>query len=87
MFRVIGSKIVKNSILNCGLGAPRNYVHRVGRTARAGRKGTSITMMSPYDTERVLAIEKIVNSKMSEFPLEEDKIVAILTRLYHNHPL
>ena len=35
-------------------GAPRNYVHRVGRTARAGRAGLSITMVSPYDTERVL---------------------------------
>merc|ERR1711962_1048824 len=62
-------------------GAPRNYVHRVGRTARAGRKGMSITMMSPYDTERVLAIEKIVNSKMSEYPLEEEKIIAILTQV------
>jgi len=61
-------------------GAPRNYVHRVGRTARAGRKGLSITMVSPYDTERVLAIEKIINSKMTEFELEEEKIIKILAR-------
>jgi len=62
-------------------GAPRNYVHRVGRTARAGRKGLSITMVSPYDTERVLAIEKIINSKMTEFELEEEKIIKILTQV------
>jgi len=62
-------------------GAPRNYVHRVGRTARAGRAGLSITMVSPYDTERVLAIEKMVNSKMSEFELEEEKIIKILTQV------
>lgn len=61
-------------------GAPRNYVHRVGRTARAGKKGTSITMMSPYDTERVKEIEKMVDCKMTEYPLEEDKIVKILVR-------
>lgn len=62
-------------------GAPKNYVHRVGRTARAGKKGTSITMMSPYDTERVKEIEKMVDCKMTEYPLEEDKIVKILTQV------
>merc|ERR1712168_1721750 len=50
-------------------------------TARAGRKGLSITMVSPYDTERVLAIEKIINSKMTEFELEEEKIIKILTQV------
>ena len=64
------------------LGAPRNYVHRVGRTARAGRKGLSITMVSPYDTQRVIAIEKLVNSTLTEFPLEEDKIIKILVRKF-----
>jgi len=62
-------------------GAPRNYVHRVGRTARAGRAGLSITMVSPYDTERVLAIEQMVDSKMSEFELEEEKVIKILTQV------
>ena len=30
--------------------------------------------------ERVLAIEKIINSKMTEFELEEEKIIKILAR-------
>jgi ATP-dependent RNA helicase DDX49/DBP8 len=31
--------------------------------------------------ERVLAIEKIINSKMTEFELEEEKIIKILTQV------
>ena len=40
-------------------------------------------MMSPYDTERVKEIEKMVDCKMTEYPLEEDKIVKILVSPLH----
>lgn len=49
---------------------PDDYIHRVGRTARAGRKGDSITMVGQYDVELVLGIEGRVGGKMDEFEEE-----------------
>jgi ATP-dependent RNA helicase DDX49/DBP8 len=46
---------------------PTDYVHRVGRTARAGRSGTSITFVGQRDVELILAIEEYVADKMSEW--------------------
>ncbi|OAP58151.1 hypothetical protein AYL99_07241 [Fonsecaea erecta] len=49
---------------------PVDYVHRVGRTARAGRKGTSITFVGQRDVSLVLAIEEYIGSKMEEWTEE-----------------
>ena len=49
---------------------PDDYIHRVGRTARAGRVGTSITLIGQRDVELVLAIESRVGKKMDEFEEE-----------------
>jgi superfamily II DNA/RNA helicase len=38
---------------------PDDYVHRIGRTARAGRSGTAITIVAPQDRKAVLAIEQL----------------------------
>lgn len=51
---------------------PDDYIHRVGRTARAGRKGTSISMVGQRDVELVQAIETRVGREMEEY--EEDKV-------------
>ena len=40
--------------------AARDYVHRVGRTARAGRAGWSLSIVSQYDVELVQGIEKLI---------------------------
>ena len=57
---------------------PDDYIHRVGRTARAGRKGEAITMVGQRDVELVLAIEARVGQKMSEY---EEEGVNIETRV------
>lgn len=51
---------------------PDDYIHRVGRTARAGRKGTSISMVGQRDVELVQTIEARVGRPMEEY--EEDKV-------------
>lgn len=40
---------------------PEEYVHRVGRTARAGRGGMAISFVTERDEERVLKIEERIS--------------------------
>lgn len=49
---------------------PKEYIHRVGRTARAGRSGKAITLVTPYDIKLLQAIEVQINTKLTEFKLD-----------------
>lgn len=46
---------------------PDDYIHRVGRTARAGKSGTSISFITERDVDLVHEIETRVGTKMIEF--------------------
>jgi ATP-dependent RNA helicase RhlE len=39
-------------------GCPEDYVHRVGRTARAGAEGEALTLMTPVEMAQVRGIER-----------------------------
>jgi len=54
--------------------SPEDYIHRVGRTARAGRAGMSISFVSERDVLLIKAIEERVGVEMAK--LEEDEGVA-----------
>ncbi|QIW96040.1 hypothetical protein AMS68_001558 [Peltaster fructicola] len=51
---------------------PDDYIHRVGRTARAGRKGTSISLVGQRDVDLVQSIEARVGQQMEEY--SENKV-------------
>lgn len=52
-----------------------DYIHRVGRTARAGRGGTAITVVTEKDVDLVQMIEQEVGVKMDELDLPEEQVL------------
>ncbi|KAJ3012127.1 UNVERIFIED_CONTAM: putative ATP-dependent RNA helicase ddx47 [Siphonaria sp. JEL0065] len=51
----------------------KDYIHRVGRTARAGRSGKSVTLVTQYDIECYQRIEHALQKKLDEYPLGTEK--------------
>jgi superfamily II DNA/RNA helicase len=41
-----------------------DYVHRIGRTGRAGKSGVAITIVAPADTKSLAAIEKLIGQNI-----------------------
>ena len=58
--------------------SPKDYIHRVGRTARAGRGGMAITLMTQYDVDRVKQIEATINTNLVEFETNENEVLPLL---------
>jgi ATP-dependent RNA helicase RhlE len=44
--------------------APEDYVHRIGRTGRAGAEGHAMTLLTPIDELTMTAIERITGQKV-----------------------
>ena len=48
---------------------PEDYIHRIGRTARAENTGTAITFINDKDQRKFLSIEKLIGSSVPKLPL------------------
>jgi superfamily II DNA/RNA helicase len=46
---------------------PDDYVHRIGRTGRAGAKGKAFTLVTPEDAEAIANVEKLTGLDIPEF--------------------
>ena len=45
--------------------APEDYVHRIGRTGRAGNMGRAITLVTPVDESSMRAIERLTGQSVA----------------------
>ncbi len=45
-------------------GLPEDYVHRIGRTGRAGESGIAVSLFSPNEKPQLQAIEKLLKQKI-----------------------
>jgi ATP-dependent RNA helicase RhlE len=50
-------------------GAPEDYVHRIGRTGRAGNTGRAITIVTPVDELSMRAIERLTGQTVARVVL------------------
>jgi ATP-dependent RNA helicase RhlE len=44
--------------------SPEDYVHRIGRTGRAGLTGEAISLVAPEDLEAIAAVEKLIKKRI-----------------------
>jgi ATP-dependent RNA helicase RhlE len=65
---------VKNIALVINYDVPEyaeDYVHRIGRTGRAGQEGHAITFIMPSQSDKLRKIERLIESKLPESKLPE----------------
>jgi len=60
---------------------PEEYLHRVGRTGRAGREGVAVTLITPSEILKLRDVERMARTSiepasLSEFPLPADAATA-----------
>jgi ATP-dependent RNA helicase RhlE len=77
---LIGTDILARGIDVDGIGLVINYdtphdaedyIHRIGRTARAERTGTAITFINEKDQHKFVRIEKLIGKEVNKLPLPE----------------
>ncbi|NJR20362.1 MAG: DEAD/DEAH box helicase, partial [Hyphomonadaceae bacterium] len=63
---------------------PEAYVHRIGRTARAGTEGVSISFCAPHERDNLRDIERLIkksitkiDNKMARAPVHKQPVAAL----------
>ena len=59
----------------------KTYIHRVGRTARAGKAGHAISLVTQYDIEIWQRIETALGKKLGEWDAEREEVLVLGERV------
>jgi len=59
----------------------KDYINRVGRTARGERSGRAITLVTQYDVELYQKIEFLIGKKLDIYPLEKENVLTLMERV------
>uniref|UniRef100_A0A8R1DPC8 RNA helicase n=1 Tax=Caenorhabditis japonica TaxID=281687 RepID=A0A8R1DPC8_CAEJA len=61
--------VVNHNVPQC----PKTYIHRVGRSARAGRFGSALSFVTQYDVELLQAVEQAIGKKLDELKVDRSE--------------
>lgn len=75
-------------VINMGLPRkPDSYVHRIGRTGRAGNIGKAISFVAPNNSSGLRTIERLINDKLEKFVIptalssKRNKVISEIDRM------
>ena len=60
----------------------KTYIHRVGRTARAGKSGVAISFVTQYDIEIWYRIESALGKQLGEYEVDKDEVMVLAERVH-----
>ncbi|XP_060198767.1 DEAD-box ATP-dependent RNA helicase 36-like [Lycium barbarum] len=61
---------------------PQDYVHRVGRTARAGRGELAVSFVTQNDVDLIHEIEVVLGKQLEKFECKENEVLEDITKVY-----
>ena len=68
-------------VVNYDVPGPREYIHRVGRTARAGRGGEAVTVVTQYSVDQYQRVENSMHKKLAAYPAVEAQVLVFMPRV------